>query len=190
MLSARFSEAMVLAATLHANDRRKGTTIPYVSHLLGVCSLVLNDGGDEDEAIAALLHDALEDHGDAVTASELGARFGARVRDLVVSCTDTPAEFTGGEKPPWRGRKEQYLAHVRESRAEDLRVSLADKLYNARAMVDDVERFGDDVWERFKAGKRDQIWYYTSLLDAYRAGGMRGSMFDEFARIVGVLSRI
>ena len=190
MLSSRFSDALVLAATLHANDRRKGTTIPYVSHLLGVCSLVLNDGGDEDEAIAALLHDALEDHGDAVTASELAARFGTRVGDLVVSCTDTPPEFTSGEKPPWRGRKEQYLAHVRESRAEDLRVSLADKLYNARAMVDDVERFGDDVWGRFKAGKQDQIRYYTSLVDAYRSRGVCGPMFDEFARVVVVLSRL
>ena len=95
MLSARFSEALVLAVTLHANDRRKGTTVPYVSHLLGVCSLVLNDGGDEDEAIAALLHDALEDHGDAVTASELEARFGMRVRDLVVSYTDYRENLVG-----------------------------------------------------------------------------------------------
>ena len=87
-------------------------------------------------------------------------------------------------------RLDQYLAHVRESRADDLRVSLADKLYNARAMVDDVQRFGDDVWGRFKAGKQDQIWYYRSLVDAYRSRGVRGPMFDEFACVVGVLSRI
>lgn len=190
MLTSRFSEALVLAVTLHASDLRKGTTVPYVSHLLGVCSLVLNDGGDEDEAIAALLHDALEDHGDAVTARELGERFGARVRDLVVACTDTPPDFTGGDKPPWRNRKEQYLAHVRQSRAGDLRVSLADKLYNARALVTDVGRFGDGVWERFKAPKPDQIWYYTSLVSAYQASGVRGPMFDEFGRIVGLLSRL
>src|SRR5437868_15522197 len=111
-LSERFNEALMLAASLHRDDVRKGTSIPYIAHLLGVCELVLSDGGDEDEAIAALLHDALEDHGDKMSSSDLEQQFGPRVRRIVEGCTDTPAEYRGGPKPEWRPRKEAYIAHL------------------------------------------------------------------------------
>ena len=183
-MTGRFADAVTLAATLHAGDVRKGTTIPYIAHLLGVCSMVLADGGDEDEAIAALLHDALEDHGDQVTAEELDRRYGSRVAALVVGCSDTPAGFAGGVKPPWRQRKEDYLAHVRASSPDDLRVSLADKLYNARAILADLGITGGSVWSRFTAGRDGQLWYYRALVDAFRVSGLSGRMFDEFVLVV------
>jgi GTP pyrophosphokinase len=183
-LTARFADAVSLAMTLHAGDVRKGTRIPYIAHLLGVCSMVLADGGDEDEAIAALLHDALEDHGDRITAAELERRYGPRVAALVVGCSDTPAGFAGGAKPPWRQRKEDYLAHLRASSPDDLRVSLADKLYNARAILADLEIAGDIVWSRFNAGRDGQLWYYRALVDAFRVSGVSGRMFEEFVVVV------
>jgi GTP pyrophosphokinase len=183
-LTKRFTDAVTLAMTLHANDLRKGTTIPYSAHLLGVCALVLADGGDEDEAIAALLHDALEDHGDAITAGEIEERFNARVARIVVGCSDTPPGFSGGPKPPWRERKDAYLAHLRVAEPDELRVSLADKLYNARAILADLRAHGASVWTRFTAGHDGQLWYYRALVDGFRDRGVTSPMFDELARIV------
>ena len=188
-LSPRFTDAVMLAMTLHAGDRRKGTTIPYVAHLLGVCALVLADGGDEDEAIAALLHDALEDHGDVITAGDIEARFNAGVARIVVGCSDTPPGFAGGPKPPWRERKETYLAHLGVAAPDEIRVSLADKLDNARAILIDLRAHGASVWTRFNAGHDGQLWYYRALVDGFRARGVTSSMFDEFARIVAQIER-
>jgi GTP pyrophosphokinase len=182
-LSARFTDAVSLAMTLHAGDLRKGTTIPYSAHLLGVCALVLADGGDEDEAIAALLHDALEDHGDAITAGDLDRRFGARVARIVVGCSDTPPGFAGGPKPPWRERKDAYLAHLGGAEPDELRVSLADKLYNARAILADLRAGGPSVWTRFNAGRDGQLWYYQALVEGFRARAVESPMLDEFAAI-------
>jgi GTP pyrophosphokinase len=183
-LSPRFTEAVALASTLHAKDVRKGTAIPYVAHLLGVCALVLADGGDEDEAIAALLHDAIEDHADAITPGEIAARFNPRVARIVVGCSDTPPGYAGGAKPPWRERKESYLAHLEVAEADELRVSLADKLYNARAILADLRSHGASVWARFRAGRDGQLWYYPALVDRFRARRVTSSMLDEFARTV------
>jgi (p)ppGpp synthase/HD superfamily hydrolase len=126
ILSERFEQAVVLACRLHATQRKKGTGVPYVAHLLGVTSLVLEDGGDEDHAIAAVLHDAIEDQN--LAEQQIEERFGARVRAIVVGCTDAFEQ----PKPPWRARKETYLAHLREAPEDVLRVSAADKLHNAR----------------------------------------------------------
>src|SRR5690606_6378911 len=131
LLGERFDRAFALASELHRSHVRNGTDVPYVSHLMSVAALVLEDGGDECEAIAALLHDALEDHGDRITAEKVEAEFGVKVRTLVEACTDTPPGFTGGQKSPWRERKVGYIAHV-TSGAVPTRVSLADKLHNAR----------------------------------------------------------
>lgn len=190
-LTSRFSEALVLASFLHRTDRRKGTPVPYVAHLLGVCDLVLTDGGDEDEAIAALLHDAIEDHGDKLTREDVEGRFGTRVRQIVEACTDTPTEYVAGEKPPWRQRKEPYVRHIREAAAGELRVALADKVYNARSIVADARCVGADaVFARFNAPKHDQKWYYRALVDAFRDAGCRGPLFDELGRAVSALEQL
>lgn len=144
LLTDRFGEALALALDLHRPHLRKSTTVPYFSHLMSVAALVLEDGGSEDEAIAALLHDALEDCGDQITADEIERRFGSHVRLIVEGCTDTPPDFSGGEKPAWRPRKERYLERLRES-DEVNRVSLADKLHNARSILRDHRIMGDAI---------------------------------------------
>lgn len=189
-LTARFRDALSFAAQVHEADTRKGSGVPYVAHLLGVAALVLLDGGDEDEAIAALLHDTLEDHGREVTRADLRARFGPRVARLVEDCTDTPPDYAGGEKPPWRARKTAYLAHVEASEPARLRVSLADKVDNARAIVADLRTVGDRVWRRFQAGEAEQLWYYRSLVAAYRKAGVRGPLLDELDRTVTEMERL
>ncbi|TVP78491.1 MAG: HD domain-containing protein [Gemmatimonadales bacterium] len=135
MLKERFDQALAEVAKLHRHHLRKGTLVPYLSHLLGVTALVLEDGGDEDEAIAALLHDALEDCPDKISAEEIEEKFGPRVRELVEACTDTPPDHTGGPKPGWKVRKERYLEQVAGGHGN--RISLADKLHNARCILRD-----------------------------------------------------
>jgi (p)ppGpp synthase/HD superfamily hydrolase len=179
LLTARFDEALTLASRIHAGDERKGTRIPYIAHLLGVCALILADGGDEDEAIAGLLHDTLEDHPDQLSRSELESRFGARVRRIVEGCTDTPADYRGGPKPPWRERKLGYLEHLRHAGPDALRVSLADKLDNARAIVADYRIEGEALWSRFSAGRGDQLWYYRSLVEVIGAAGPPGRLLGQ-----------
>ena len=178
-LTARFDEALMLASQVHAGDERKGTRVPYLAHLLGVCALILADGGDEDEAIAGLLHDTLEDHPDRLGRRQLESRFGARVRRIVEGCTDTPADFSGGPKPPWRARKLAYLEHLRHAAPDALRVSLADKLDNARAIVADYRVLGEDLWSRFSAGRQDQLWYYRSLIETIGAAGPPGRLLGQ-----------
>jgi (p)ppGpp synthase/HD superfamily hydrolase len=136
-----------------------------MAHLLAVASLVLEDGGDEEQAIAALLHDAPEDQGGQETLEAIRLRFGARVADIVDGCTDTYES----PKPPWRQRKELYLDHLHTASEEVCRVSLADKLHNARSILIDLLRCGDGVWERFNGGKAGTLWYYHSLLRVFRS---------------------
>jgi len=184
-LGPRFQDALLLAVQTHDGELRKGTAeIPYVSHLLGVCALVLEDGGDEDEAIAALLHDTLEDHSEAVTKSDLERRFGARVADLVAACTDTPPDYRGGPKAPWRGRKAAYVERIREEPYPLCRVALADKLHNTRAVVLDHRRCGDEVWTRFNAPKEDQLGYHRALVGAFREAGAPKYLVDELDSLV------
>ncbi len=178
-LSARFTEALVYTTELHARQRRKGTDIPYIAHLLGVTAIVLEDGGDEDEAIAALLHDAVEDQGGLPTLAVIRERFGDRVAEIVLGCTDADAV----PKPPWRARKEQYIAHVRHASPSVRRVSLADKLHNARAILHDQRQIGDAVWLRFAGRKTGSLWYYRTLADIFLATGS-GPNAEELIRVV------
>lgn len=187
-LGPKFEEALALALRVHGDDTRKGKTTPYVSHLLGVSSLVLMDGGSEDEAIAALLHDTLEDHPDLVTTEMLRTNFGDTVLEIVESCTDTPRGFEGGVKPPWRERKERYIAHLGHASNGARRVALADKLYNARDLLADLRREGPSTWARFNAGPADQVWYLRSVLEGMRGAGKKGVLMDEYERVVSDLA--
>jgi (p)ppGpp synthase/HD superfamily hydrolase len=164
MLSDRFDEALAYASRLHREQRRKGTDIPYVSHLLSVAALVLEHGGNEDQAIAALLHDAVEDQGGEPILQEIRQRFGNAVATIVADCTDSWVE----PKPEWRQRKEAYIAALPEKQPSSLLVSLADKTHNARAILTDYQQLGDDLWSRFNGGKEGTFWYYRSLAAVYR----------------------
>lgn len=187
LLGARFTEAFGLAAELHRDHRRKGTAVPYLSHLMSVAALVLEDGGDEDEAIAALLHDALEDCGDRIDGADLERRFGPRVRSLVEACTDTPPDFEGGRKPEWRQRKERYVEGIEQGHGN--RVSLADKLHNARSILRDHRADPEGIWQRFSVHRDETLWYYRELVRAYRAAGTHGYLIDELDRVVTSLHR-
>lgn len=182
VLGQRFADAVAYASWLHRDQDRKGTTIPYMSHLLGVASLVLDQGGDEDEAIAALLHDALEDQWRRTSREEILERFGQKVTRIVLACSDSLA----GEKRDWKPRKEEYLQHLREQPDEVLRVSLADKLHNGRAIVADLRTVGDDLWGRFTGTPAQQAWYYGSLLEIFSQRQV-SPLVTEFAVVVDEL---
>lgn len=185
--TARFEEALVYAARLHAAQTRKGSGIPYVAHLLSVAALVLEDGGGEDEAIAGLLHDAIEDQGGAPTREEIRRRFGARVADIVDGCTDAETM----PKPPWRERKERYLVHLRHAPAEVRRVSAADKLHNARAILADFRAHGEALWDRFSGGRAGTLWYYRTLVTTYQEAASGPSpLVEELDRVVTELERV
>ncbi len=184
-LSDRFREAVALACDLHRTQSRKGTQIPYVAHLLGVAALALEHGADEDEAIAALLHDAVEDQGGAETAAMIRARFGDRVAEIVLSCSDTEVV----PKPPWRARKEAYIAHVAGASKSVRLVSACDKLHNARAILGDYRELGEALWARFSGGKEGTLWYYRELSAAYAKHG-RTRLLGELERVVGEIGRL
>ncbi len=159
ILTERFDIALVYASDAHREQFRKGSGVPYIAHLLGVASIALEYGADEDQAIAALLHDAVEDQGGLERLEDIRSRFGERVAGIVADCTDSHVI----PKPPWRERKEQYVASLDGKPAASLLVSLADKTHNAEAIVADLERSGEEVWMRF-TGKRDgTLWYYETL---------------------------
>jgi GTP pyrophosphokinase len=185
MLSERFIDALTFATQLHAGQTRKGSEVPYIAHLLGVASTVLEHGANEDEAIAALLHDAIEDQGGAATREEIRRRFGDTVTEIVDGCTDSDTT----PKPPWRQRKEAYIAHIPTASASVLLVSAADKLYNARSVLNDYRLIGDAVWERFQGGKNGSLWYYRAVVDAFRSTGS-SPLFDELERVVSELERL
>ncbi len=184
-LSSRFEEALIYASRLHAEQNRKGTNIPYIAHLLGVTALVLENGGDEDEAVAALLHDAVEDQGGLKTLQEIRRRFGDRVADIVDGLTDTYIH----PKPPWRDRKNDYITHLRSASQEVRRVSLADKLHNARAILSTLQTEGEKTWERFHGGKSGTLWYYRTLVLIFQEGGS-DFMTRELDRVVGQIERL
>lgn len=169
-LGPRFDAALALASELHRAQVRKGSRIPYVSHLLAVTSLVLEHGGDEDDAIAALLHDAAEDQGGRPTLERIRAQFGDLVAGIVESLSDSLADTRSRtqDKASWAERKRAYLEHLREARPSALLVSACDKLHNLRGLVADVERDGDAVWERFNAGREDQLKFYRDFLEVVR----------------------
>lgn len=178
-LSVRFTDALVFATELHANQTRKGGDVPYIAHLIGVASIALEHGANEDEAIAALLHDAIEDQGGEATRIEIRRRFGDTVTDIVNGCTD--ADTT--PKPPWRQRKEAYIARLPKASTSVHLVSAADKLYNARSILTDYRLMGDAVWERFHGGKTGTLWYYRAVVEAFHAIEST-PLVDELERVV------
>ena len=185
ILSSRFEEALLFATKLHAGQLRKGTTIPYVAHLLAVTAIVLENGGNEDEAIAALLHDAIEDQGGDATRQEIRRRFGNTVVAIVDGCTDSDVY----PKPPWRARKEAYIAHLRGASPSVRLVSAADKLHNARAVLADYRTMGETLWLRFHGGREGTLWYYRAVADALHTSG-RTPLIDELERVVSELEQL
>ena len=184
-LSQRFDEAFLYAHEAHRDQRRKKTERPYISHLMGVASLVLQYGGDEEQAIAALLHDVVEDCGGAPRLEEIRKKFGERVARIVDGCTDSDRV----PKPPWRERKQGYLERVRSEPEEVLLVSAADKLYNIREILMDLREQGPSVWERFSGKREGSLWYYRALLEAFR-GRTAGALVEELDRTVVELERL
>jgi (p)ppGpp synthase/HD superfamily hydrolase len=184
--------AFAFAAELHEKQYRKDSGIPYLSHLMAASSLVLEHGGDEDQAIAALLHDALEDQGDSYPGGveglrrEIERRFGAGVILIVEGCTDSDTL----PKPPWRARKEAYIAHLATAPTEVLRVSAADKLHNARSILSDYREIGDVLWNRFTADREQVLWYYRSLVEAFRDAGAPPTLLRELEHTVDALERL
>ncbi|HWQ03350.1 MAG TPA: HD domain-containing protein [Candidatus Nitrosotenuis sp.] len=188
-LTNKFDEAFLYAHELHGSQGRKGTSRPYIGHLMGVCALVLAYGGDEDEAIAALLHDAPEDCGGRAVLEEIRRRFGERVARIVEGCTDTLET----PKPAWRARKEAYVAHVRTEPADVRLVSCADKLWNVREILQDFRAQGAAVFERFTGKREGTLWYYRALVEAFRAAGSDprvDALLDEFASTVSELEEL
>ncbi len=159
-LTDRFTAALVLAHNLHREQLRKATLVPYIAHLLTVSALVLENGGDEASAIAALLHDAAEDQGGDETLALIREKFGPQVAEIVAGCSDT-FEIP---KPPWRERKEAYLGHLPKASPEIQLVSLADKVHNARTILANLRTSGEDLWSCFKGGKEGTLWYYRQLV--------------------------
>ncbi len=189
-LGERFRAALGLAFDLHRTQLRKGTDVPYMSHLLAVAALVLEYGGNEDQAIAALLHDSVEDQGGATTLERIEREFGPRVAGLVHALSDSIAE-PGQEDAPkedWRPRKERYLAHLAAASADVKLISGADKLHNCRAITTDLRRHGSSVWKRFSAAADGQLWYYGALCAALASGetsplaGALAEAVDELGR--------
>jgi (p)ppGpp synthase/HD superfamily hydrolase len=188
-LTWRFDTALQFASGLHHQQPRKGVSIPYIGHLMSVCALVLETGGDEDQAIAALLHDAAEDQGGLPTLDTIRHMFGDRVANTVESCSDSAA-IDPTKKLPWRERKEKYLAHLRKANGDALLVSSADKLHNARAILSDYRVVGERLWTRFNAAKADQLWYYGALVETLSHTAAPKMIVDELSRVVEELKRL
>ena len=162
-LGSRFLRAFQFATRQHSGQTRKASTIPYIAHLMGVASIVLEAGGDEDLAIAALLHDVVEDCGGALMLKQVRRRFGQRVADIVDGCTDA-YEIP---KPPWRERKQRYLRRLKKENSDTRLVSAADKLNNIRSILSDYRSLGEAVWSRFNGGRQGTVWYYRTLRDEF-----------------------
>jgi (p)ppGpp synthase/HD superfamily hydrolase len=188
-LTWRFDTALQFASGLHHDQARKAGHIPYIAHLMSVCALVLEAGGDEDQAIAALLHDAVEDRGGRSTLDTIRQMFGDRVADAVESCSDS-METNPDEKLPWRLRKDKYLEHLRTANADALMVSAADKLHNARAVLADYREVGEGLWSRFNAPREDQLWYYDTLVATLQGTKAPKALVDELSLVVGELKHL
>jgi (p)ppGpp synthase/HD superfamily hydrolase len=181
----KLEEALGYAARVHRDQVRKGSSVPYVTHLLAVAAIVGENGGTEEEVIAALLHDAPEDRGGEARLAEIRERFGDEVADIVAGNTDTFED----PKPPWRERKEAYVAHVAHAPRSVRLVSAADKLHNARSVLADLRSLGEDLWPRFNGGKEGTLWYYRALVEAFEAAGSN-PIVEELDRVVGELEHL
>src|SRR5439155_19729700 len=162
-LSRQFEKALIYATRIHGGQLRKKTRIPYIAHILGVCAIAMEYGANETEAIAALLHDAVEDCGGAKRLRDIERKFGKKVAKIVQGCTD--ADQT--PKPPWLERKKAYVAHVRHAPMSTKLVSASDKLHNVRAILMDYRKEGERLWTRFNRGKQGALWYYRALVNGF-----------------------
>jgi (p)ppGpp synthase/HD superfamily hydrolase len=178
-----FDRALLYASRLHKGQVRKGTDTPYITHLLAVASIVGENGGTEDEVVAALLHDAPEDQGGEATLRDIRTRFGDEVATIVEGCTDTYED----PKPPWRERKERYLADLASASGSVRLVSSADKLHNASAVLSDYRVLGEDLWNRFNGGKEGTLWYYRAIVDTLPHDSL---VVEELGRVVTDLERL
>ncbi|MBX9258314.1 HD domain-containing protein [Desmonostoc muscorum CCALA 125] len=178
-LTERFESALIYATRLHANQTRKISGVPYISHLLSVTALVLEAGGTQEEAIAALLHDAVEDQGGKSTREEIHQLFGETVVAIVDGCTESDTY----PKPPWLERKKRYLENLYHASASVRRVSLADKLHNARSLLADLRQHGSSIWKEFKTGREGTLWFYQQLQEVYNATGC-DFLTQEFSRVI------
>ena len=185
MYGPRFEDALVYAAQAHRAQIRKGSGVPYVTHLLAVAAIVGERGGGEDEVIAALLHDAVEDQGGQARLDDIRARFGDAVAEIVWGCTDADTF----PKPPWRARKEVYVAHLAGATPSIRLVSSADKLHNARSILADLRTGGPALWDRFTGGRDGTLWYYRTLADTFLRLSP-GPLADELARTVAEIERV
>ena len=190
MLGQKFDEALALASELHRKQNRKGTPIPYISHLMAVAGIVLEANAYhpmdniEDVAIGALLHDAIEDQGHKIDLDQIKEKFGDTVYRIVLECSDAIVTEKGQEKPPWKDRKRAYLDNISGKSQETLLVSCADKMHNARCIMFDHDRIGDDIWDRFNAGKDGTIWYYRSLAEELEKAWPENPLLPDFQAIV------
>ena len=183
-LTSRFNDALLFAVELHAGQTRKVSGEPYVAHLLGVASIVLDYGADEDEAIAALLHDAIEDQGGPATGEEIRRRFGSAVAEIVEGCTDADTI----PKPPWQQRKEAFLGRLEHASASIRLVAAADKLHNARSLLRDYRQQGEVIWNHFKGGREKTLWYYRAIVEILQRSGTT-PLVEELDRTVSELER-
>jgi len=192
-LTNRFTSAVDYARHLHI-ERRKGTQIPYMAHLLGVAALVMAEAGHaripvtEDMVIAALLHDTVEDYGGLIRLEDVERNFGADVARMVAGLTDSFQEDSGS-KGPWRERKEAYISRLREEPADVQLVSAADKLYNAKAILDDYRAIGPKIWSRFKRSRNDQLWYFNALIEVFKESGSSRTV-DDLERVIAELTKL
>jgi len=190
-LTHRFDLALHFASGLHHAQRRKGTDTPYIAHLMSVAALVLESGGDEDQAIAALLHDAMEDQGGPPTLKMIRQLFGDRVAETVRECSDSES-VDPDTKEPWHRRKQAYLTHLSTASTDALLVSVADKLHNARTVLSDYRQIGDEIWRRFnkESSKKDQLDFYRGLVTTFRGTSAPPQMVEELDRVVTALEQL
>ncbi len=189
MLTDRFAEALAYAERLHRTQKRKGNDIPYIAHLLAVCATVLEWGGDEDTAVAGLLHDAVEDQGGLETLAAIRDRFGDRVAEIVSACSDSTTTGTTA-KAPWLERKQSHIAHLRSASREIALVTAADKLHNLQAQIRDVRRHGAETMQRFNASPAQIVWYNSQIAAAighYRETIPVAEIEEATATLAGML---
>ena len=188
-LTDRYDRALLYATQVHGGQLRKATTVPYFAHLMAVSATVLEYGGDEDQAIAGLLHDAVEDQGGRPRLNDIRNRFGARVADMVLACSDNVAEGGSGQpKQDWQTRKERYIKHLHDLDRDILLISLADKTHNARSILRDLRKdeIGASIWQRFSQPKERTLWYYEELAETFKQL-LPGQLANELADIVAEL---
>ena len=187
-LTDRFFKAMEYASEAHREQVRKSTNIAYISHPFGVAALIIEAGGDEDQAIAGLLHDVAENCGGESRLVEIAQLFGDRVAHIVRGCSDSLVE-TEGEKAPWRQRKEAHIEHLRFSDADVLLVTAADKSHNARAIATDIQSIGNLVWKRFNADQEQILWYYNSVYAVLSDGGVTPALLNPLLTAIGIMEK-